>query len=71
MGGGSEWHATTNILLRAEHLYYKVNNAASGSAAFVPGTVPFGAAGLATAPVNYGWNSYNVQVGRIAVSYLF
>ncbi|MBV8747074.1 MAG: outer membrane beta-barrel protein [Xanthobacteraceae bacterium] len=71
VGGGAEWHATTNILLRAEYLYYKVNNAATGSSAFVPGTIPFGGAGSATAPVNYGWSSYNVQVGRVAVSYLF
>jgi outer membrane immunogenic protein len=69
LGGGAEWHATTNILLRAEYLYYHVNNAAAGSAAFVPSAISVAAAAGPT--MNYGWSSYNVQVGRIAVSYLF
>jgi outer membrane immunogenic protein len=68
LGGGAEWHVTTNILLRAEYLYYKVNNAAASSATFVPGVAALSPSGPT---INYGWSSYNVQVGRIAVSYLF
>jgi outer membrane immunogenic protein len=71
VGGGAEWHATTNILLRAEYLYYRINNGGTGSASFSPTPAAIDAIAGAVAPVNYGWSSYNVQVGRIAVSYLF
>jgi outer membrane immunogenic protein len=65
LGGGAEWMATTNILLRAEYLYYNINNAAAGSAVF---SQPVAALPLA---FNYSWSSYNVQVFRIAGSYKF
>ena len=37
-GGGAEWMATTNILLRAEYLYYNINAGANGSAGISPST---------------------------------
>jgi outer membrane immunogenic protein len=69
-GGGAEWQATTNILLRVEYLYYRFNNSnQNSSAAFFTGpgtTIP-----TAVAPLGYSWSSYNVQVARVAVSYKF
>ena len=65
VGGGAEWMATTNILLRAEYLFYNINNANVASAPFVP---PIGGLGL---PYSYNWSSYSVQVFRIAGSYKF
>jgi outer membrane immunogenic protein len=67
-GGGAEWQATTNILLRAEYLYYRINGGQTSSATFVP--VP-GTIATAVAPIGYSWSSYNVQVARVAVSYKF
>lgn len=64
-GGGAEWMATTNILLRVEYLYYNLNNAATGSAALFPNPGAF------PLPFNYGWDRYNVQVLRVAGSYKF
>jgi outer membrane immunogenic protein len=70
VGGGAEWMATTNILLRAEYLYYNINNGdVSASAPYFP-TVIAGAATVAGAP-NYSWSRYNVQVFRLAASYKF
>jgi outer membrane immunogenic protein len=69
VGGGAEWQATTNILLRAEYLYYKIDGNVNNSAAFVP--APGAPVAAAVAPVNYSWSNYNVQVARIAVSYKF
>jgi outer membrane immunogenic protein len=68
-GGGAEWQATTNILLRAEYLYYRINGGQTSSATFVPGP-GLNAVG-AVAPIGYSWSNYNVQVARIAVSYKF
>jgi outer membrane immunogenic protein len=62
-GGGAEWMATTNILLRAEYLYYGINNASTGSAPFFPPV-----AGTSTA---YSWSRDNIQVFRLAGSYKF
>jgi outer membrane immunogenic protein len=70
VGGGAEWMATTNILLRAEYLYYNINNGdVSASAPYSPPVV----AGAATVPgpPNYSWSRYNVQVFRLAASYKF
>ena len=36
VGGGAEWMATTNILLRVEYLYYGIDNAANGAAGVSP-----------------------------------
>jgi outer membrane immunogenic protein len=63
-GGGAEWMATTNILLRAEYLYYKLDGNVSGAAPYSP---VFGAFG----PPVFAWQNYNVQVFRIAGSYKF
>jgi outer membrane immunogenic protein len=66
VGGGAEWMATTNILLRAEYLYYNINNAnVTTSALFSPANIAFPLA------YSYNWSSYNVQVFRIAGSYKF
>jgi outer membrane immunogenic protein len=67
-GGGAEWMATTNILLRVEYLYYRINGGQNNSATFTPGIAPVAAA---TAPLGYSWSNYNVQVARVAVSYKF
>ena len=64
IGGGAEWMATNNILLRAEYLYYGINNAATGSAPFFPPV----AAPTSTA---YSWSRDNIQVFRLAGSYKF
>jgi outer membrane immunogenic protein len=68
-GGGAEWQATTNILLRVEYLYYRINGNQTNSAAFVP--APGAPLAGAILPVSYSWNSYNVQVARVALSYKF
>jgi outer membrane immunogenic protein len=64
IGGGAEWMATTNILLRAEYLYYGINNAATGSAPFFPPVV-------APTSTAYSWSRDNIQVFRLAGSYKF
>jgi outer membrane immunogenic protein len=65
LGGGAEWMATTNVLIRAEYLYYNINAAQSGATPIVPPIV-----GVPLAPVD-SWAKFNVQVARIAVSYKF
>ena len=65
VGGGAEWMATTNILLRAEYLYYAFNSGANASALLFPNPGAFPVA------FNYNWSSYNVQVFRVAASYEF
>jgi outer membrane immunogenic protein len=69
-GGGAEWMATTNILLRAEYLYYNINAATDGSSVWpsVPGVLLLGLPGR---PFNYSWSNYNVHVLRVAASYKF
>jgi outer membrane immunogenic protein len=64
-GGGAEWMATTNILLRIEYLYYNLNNGNSRSAFLFPNPGAFPAA------FNYSWSNYNIQVLRVAASYKF
>ena len=65
IGGGAEWMATTNILLRAEYLYYNLNASEGASAQYAPLNATL------LAPLNFGWSNYNVQVFRIAGSYKF
>jgi outer membrane immunogenic protein len=65
VGGGAEWMATPNILLRAEYLYYNLNSGNNTSAFLFPNPGAFPAA------FNYSWSNYNVQVVRIAGSYKF
>jgi outer membrane immunogenic protein len=64
-GGGAEWMATPNILLRAEYLFYGLNTSATASAGVFP---PFAVTPQA---LNYNWAKDNVQVFRIAGSYKF
>jgi outer membrane immunogenic protein len=65
LGGGAEWQATTNILLRAEYLYYGFSTGTAGSAFTSP---PIAGE---PAPFQYAWNRYDIQVARIAASYKF
>jgi outer membrane immunogenic protein len=66
IGGGAEWMATTNILLRAEYLYYGIDTSAAGAAGVSPPN-----ATIWPLPLNYSWGRDNVQVFRIAGSYKF
>jgi outer membrane immunogenic protein len=65
VGGGAEWMATPNILLRAEYLFYNFSGGPNASAFLTPNPGAFPAA------FNYSWSNYNVQVARIAGSYKF
>jgi outer membrane immunogenic protein len=66
VGGGAEWQATTNILLRAEYLYYNFNSSQSAAANLNP--APPGE----PLPIQtHNWVGYNVQVARVAASYKF
>jgi len=67
VGGGAEWRATANILLRAEYLYYNFDSKVTGSASINAAAL----AGVFPLPFNYIWNGYNVQVFRVAASYKF
>jgi len=64
VGAGAEWMATTNILLRAEYLYYQINSNKGLQA-------PYAAPGFGVASPIFSWQNYNVQVFRIAGSYKF
>jgi outer membrane immunogenic protein len=65
VGGGAEWMATPNILLRAEYLFYNFSSGPNASAFLTPNPGAFPAA------FNYTWSSYNVQAFRLAGSYKF
>ncbi|MBV9628596.1 MAG: porin family protein [Xanthobacteraceae bacterium] len=65
LGGGAEWMATPNIMIRAEYLYYNLNNNISLTGPVLP--VQLGG----TQTLTYGWSNYNVQVARVAASYKF
>ena len=69
LGGGAEYQVTSNIMLRGEYLYYGFNDG------FSQPVMKLGIDGLprpaAPLPATFTWNSYNVQVGRVAVSYKF
>jgi outer membrane immunogenic protein len=68
IGGGAEWMATTNILLRAEYLYYGINSGLNTSAGIFPNNAVFP---VGSQPFQYAWTKENVQVFRIAGSYKF
>ena len=57
--------ATPNIMIRAEYLYYNLNNNISLTGSVLPVQVG------GTQTLNYGWSNYNVQVARVAASYKF
>jgi outer membrane immunogenic protein len=69
LGGGAEYQVTPNILMRGEYLYYGFNGS------FSQQVMKLGVDGLPRAaaplPATFTWNSYNVQVARVAVSYKF
>jgi outer membrane immunogenic protein len=64
VGAGAEWMATTNILIRAEYLFYNINDNVTLQA-------PYLAPGFGSNPPTFAWSNYNVQVFRIAGSYKF
>ena len=63
IGGGAEWMATPNILLRAEYLYYGIDSSNNLSAVAFPIAAPL--------PVAVNWGKENIQVFRVAGSYKF
>ena len=63
VGGGAEWMATTNILLRAEYLYYGIDSSNSLTAVASPLPAPI--------PVPVNWGKEHIQVFRVAGSYKF
>ena len=63
IGGGAEWMATPNILLRAEYLYYGIDSSNSLSAVAFPLPAPI--------PVPVNWGKETIQVFRVAGSYKF
>ena len=63
VGAGAEWMATSNILLRAEYLYYGIDSGNNLSAVASPIPAPL--------PVAVNWGRENIQVLRAAVSYKF
>jgi outer membrane immunogenic protein len=65
LGGGAEWMATPNIMIRAEYLYYNLNNSLS----LTGPVLPLQTSGSQT--LTFGWSNYNVQVARVAASYKF
>jgi len=62
-GVGAEWMATTNILLRAEYLYYGIDSSNSLNAVAFPIPAPL--------PTVARWGSENIQVFRVGGSYKF
>jgi len=62
VGGGLEWMATRNWLLRAEYLYYGFNSGPN-----VTGT----SANFPLFPSNYVWGRTNVNVARVGAAYKF
>lgn len=55
--------ATTNILLRAEYLYYRFEGGTSGDISLLPVQ--------SSGQPRVTWSGDSVQVGRVVVSYLF
>jgi outer membrane immunogenic protein len=62
-GGGAEWAVTSNWLLRAEYLYYRLPGA-SADATGNPNNFP----GFT---IRYNWSDFDVQVARVGLSYKF
>jgi outer membrane immunogenic protein len=71
VGGGAEWMATSNILIRAEYLFYDINNGNVSAGAPICTSGAGVGTGCAVVPHVYTWSNYNVQVARIAASYKF
>jgi len=63
VGGGVEWHWTSNWLLRAEYLFYRLPSEtaiATGNPNNFPGFT-----------IQYNWNDIDVNVVRAGLSYKF
>jgi opacity protein-like surface antigen len=63
VGAGAEWMATSNILVRAEYLYYGIDSDNSLAAVASPIAAPL--------PVAVNWGRENIQVFRVGGSYKF
>jgi outer membrane immunogenic protein len=63
-GLGIEYRMMANWTVRAEYLYYGLNNSQTATAFYLPGFP-------ATVPANYSWSSGNLQTVRVGLSYLF
>ncbi len=62
-GAGYEWMATSNIVVRAEYLYYGIDSANSLPAVASPIAAPL--------PVVVNWGNEHIQVFRVGASYKF
>ncbi len=60
VGGGAEWQVISNVLLRAEYLFYGFGKDRTGEAEVG-----------APEPLKFKWSGGNVQVFRVGVSYKF
>ena len=69
LGGGVEWMAGPHFLVRAEYLYYGLNNNNVTANAFLCETG--GACPFLPLAVDHAWTAYSVQVGRVGASYKF
>jgi outer membrane immunogenic protein len=69
LGGGVEWMAGPNFLVRAEYLYYGFNNNNVTASTFL--CEAGGACSFLPLAVDHTWTAYSVQVGRVGASYKF
>ena len=63
VGAGGEWGVTSNLVLRAEYLYYRLSGE-SVVANSVNGI-------FATNQIRYTWSNFDTHVGRVGLSYKF
>jgi len=71
VGAGAEWQMSSNILIRAEYLYYRVPSETATAAVCSGGVCGAALAPETALPYQYTWASSNIQVARIAASYKF
>ena len=63
VGGGAEWHWTSNLLVRAEYLFYRL----PGQTAIATGNPN----NFPAFTIRYNWNDVDVNVVRAGLSYKF
>jgi outer membrane immunogenic protein len=68
-GGGVEYMATSNVLLRVEYLYYGLSGASATAPCIFGGTLC--PPGVLSGPGNFTWGNANVQVVRAGLGYKF